>query len=103
MLMDKSKKIVNYFDFYSNELWTRLLTVVLNTAIIGIVYSGVSPGRCAKFLSFFNFSIHSIEFLSVFAHYLPKFFIVSYNQQSGFQAETPFLLFDETQSPNYDV
>lgn len=60
--MDKSKKIVNYFDFYSNELWTRLLTVVLNTAIIGIVYSGVSPGRCAKFLLFFNFSIHSIEF-----------------------------------------
>lgn len=107
MLMDKSKKIVNYFDFYSNELWTRLLTVVLNTAIIGIVYSGVSPGRCAKFLSFFNFSIHSIEFLSVFAHYLPNFFAQFFHSflqpTVRFQAETPFLLFDETQSPNYDV
>ena len=41
--------------------------------------------------------------LSLDIYYLPNFFIVSYNQQSGFQAETPFLLFDETQSPNYDV
>lgn len=78
---------------YELDCW-----LVLNTAIIGVVaYSGVSPGRCAKFLSFFNFSKHCIiEFLPVFAHYLPNFFIVSYKQQSGFQAETPFLLFDET-------